>query len=284
MLAKSDAIGAPLGAKDAAQTPANYIFEPNRGFAAKPELGPSFGPQDATQKTSSVFGPQGMKRSVAADIFAPSVSPPRAAPFELGPAPLGALGQPQGQYQPQGQQGQPQGQGQYQPQQPAAQPRPPQQAAALPRRRPSTPDLDELPSIGDDKPAVVASKGLGLRAEDLRAPSFVDEIDDDDLAAEEEAFMARMRAEKEGKSKPQAAPARLPSPPAAPASPPPAASPPKAAPTAERSFAIDRSPAADVRYADSKTPAPEPAFDGNFLGPSGHTNDDIDDLSEEEIL
>merc|ERR1719382_232075 len=59
---------------------------------------------DATVANASVFGPkpdllgpQGMKRSVASDIAAPLTSPPRAASFDLGPAPLKPLGAATGQ-------------------------------------------------------------------------------------------------------------------------------------------------------------------------------------------
>lgn len=69
---------------------------------------------------------------------------------------------------------------------------------------PTFKSIDEIPSICESGPA---DAGLGFRASQLKAPSFDDEIDDEALAAEELAFLQRMKGGKPD-APPLAEPAR----------------------------------------------------------------------------
>ncbi len=116
--------------------------------------------------------------------------------------------------------------------------------------------FDELPTLGAE-PAQIADDRPAFTAADLQAPDFDDEIDDEQLMAEEAAFLARMRG---------GAPAPAPAAPPAPRPPSPAAPPSRVSP-----------PPQPVSAQPTKSAAP------TYRGP---THDDalVDDLSEEELL
>eukprot|EP00965_Chrysotila_dentata_P235131 6200579-Pleurochrysis_carterae.AAC.5 len=117
------------------------------------------------------------------------------------------------------------------------------------------PSLDSIPSLSE-KPAS-PGEGKAFRLADLKPPTFEDEIDDDALAAEEEAFLQRMKDKKQTAAP---MPATVPDP----------------APEPE----LKRAPPAPIQ---SKAPVAD-AAPAAFLGPVGAISGGLDDdLSEEEL-
>jgi len=139
----------------------------------------------------------------------------------------------------------------------------------LGRRRASSPDAlpelsDGIPSL-DEKPSA-PTKGLGIRTSELQAPSF-EEMDDDELAAEEAAFLERMRQTEKERA-----------PPTKPALPDSGPTPP----------AMHRAtPPGPTKRHGNYNPPDESVRGGNFHGPRlaspDNIIDDLGDLSEEEI-